>query len=61
MLVASICAQTGFCSLVLNLISFNLTDSSKMRNGMQGKLSRQDVAELCVELLSQQLALDTTF
>ena len=28
---------------------------------MQGKLSRQDVAELCVELLSQELALDTTF
>jgi len=35
--------------------------SSKRRTGMQGKLSRQDVAELCVELLSQQLALDKTF
>ena len=28
---------------------------------MQGKLSRQDVAELCVELLSQKPALDKTF
>lgn len=28
---------------------------------IKGKLSRQDVAELCVELLSQELALDTTF
>ena len=28
---------------------------------MQGKVSRQDVAELCVELLAQQAALDTTF
>ena len=36
-------------------------DSSNRRTGMQGKLSRQDVAELCVELLSQELALDTTF
>ncbi len=35
--------------------------SSNRRIGMQGKLSRQDMAELCVELLSQKSALDTTF
>ena len=28
---------------------------------MQGKVSRQDVAELCVELLDQQAAIDMTF
>lgn len=28
---------------------------------VQGKVSRQDVAELCVQLLSQHEALDSTF